>query len=185
MLGTQWCPPSQSCVPEYSEEFFCTQFFTPFWTPLCYILHIFSLKAYEAKPTGKKRAYISLWTDILWTLCVLVLMHAYFITMKTSSTGQDIKLSLVYSFYSHDSEKANDIWFFPTLIYYIWSTPLACDLWIKWKCIWKVWEQVNICLKWICLKWNTNNEINMNIKISILLCVSIMIWLLILVDKEL
>ena len=119
MLGTQWCTPSQSCVPECSGEFFRTQFFTPFWTPLCYIIHIFSLKAYEAKPTGNKSAYISLWTDILWTLCVLVLMHAYFITMKTSSTGQYIKLSLVYSFYyhDHDSEKANNIWFFSPLLF--------------------------------------------------------------------
>lgn len=86
--------------------------------------------------------------DILWTLRVLVLMHAYFITMENSSADQYIKFSLVYSFYCHyhDSEKPNDIWFFPTLVYYIWSIPLASDLWIKWRCIWKVGEQMNIII---------------------------------------
>lgn len=83
-------------------------FFPPFWAPFCYIIHIFNLKACEAKPTGNEWAYISLWSDILWTLRVLVRMHAYFITMKTSSGNQCIKFSLVYSFYCHyhDSEKA-------------------------------------------------------------------------------
>lgn len=141
LLGIQWC--IQSCIPEHSGEFICTQYFTPFWTPLCCIIHISNLKAYEAKPTGNEWAYISLWSDILWTLRVLVLMHAYFITMKTSSADQYIKFRLVYSFccHDHDSEKAKWHLTFSTLVYYIWSTPLAFELWIKWRYIWKVWSK--------------------------------------------
>lgn len=126
---------------EQSEELICMQFFTPFWTPLCYIIHIFNLKAFDGKPTGNEWGYISLWSDILWTLRVLVLMLAYLRTMETSPADQYIKFSVVYFILSTVMimivKKPNDIWFSSTLVYYIWSTWLAFDLWMKWRCIWK------------------------------------------------
>lgn len=71
-----------------------------FWTPFSYIAHIFSLKAYEAKNTGSKWVYISTWSDILWIPCILVLMYAYFLTMKTSSAGQFYKTQYLFSLMS-------------------------------------------------------------------------------------
>lgn len=185
MLGTQWHTWGQSRVPEQWGEFPCTSLFTPYWTPLSYIIRIFNLKAYEAKLTENEGTYISLWTDILWTLRVLVLMHAYFITMKTSSADQSIKPGLVYLFYchDHDSEKPTRHLVFSTLVYYIWSMPLAFDLWIKWKYI-REGVRASEYYNPFVLKWNTNSEINMNIKIF-MLCVIISIWFLIFVSKEL